>query len=252
MTPAAPPQITVAIATLGTRASQISLPPPRPGLCYLVMIQRAPDPLPHSDRPDLTYTPLDSLGLSRSRNAALDACRTPFLVFADDDMQLETEGLCQLAQRLTEAPHLDFVAGWRHERFPASGPRAQPHRLRKSNAGRICAPELMVRMASVRRAGLRFDPEFGVGAPYPVGEDYIFICDMLDAGLQGEGLPIVTGSHPAASTGEHWDDAQLLKARRRVLSRCFGATAGLITTAYVFRHRKKFAGWKDAWRFWTG
>ncbi|WP_150121288.1 glycosyltransferase family 2 protein, partial [Sulfitobacter sp. HI0076] len=94
MTPAAPPQITVAIATLGPRASQISLPPPRPGLCYLVMIQRAPDPLPHSDRPDLTYIALDSLGLSRSRNAALDACSTPYLVFADDDMQLETEGLC--------------------------------------------------------------------------------------------------------------------------------------------------------------
>ncbi|MDF3420200.1 glycosyltransferase family 2 protein [Sulfitobacter sp. KE29] len=252
MTALPSPQITVAIATMGERACQIPLPPPRPGLCYLVMIQRAPDPLPRSDRSDLTYVALDSLGLSRSRNAALEACRTPYLVFADDDMTLDTEGLCQLAQVMTDAPHLDFVAGWRHERLPAAGPRREPHRLRKSNAGRICAPELMVRMEPVRRAGLRFDPEFGVGAPYPVGEDYIFICDMLDAGLRGDGLPIVTGSHPAASTGEQWGDAQLMKARRRVLGRCFGATAGLITTAYILRHRKRFAGWKEAWRFLRG
>lgn len=252
MSIAALPQITVAIATMGARSHEITLPSPRAGLCYLVLIQRAPDFMPHSDRADLTYVALDSIGLSQSRNAALDACSTPFLVFADDDMTLDPKGLLSLAQRMTEAPDLDFVAGWRQERFPTTGPRARPHRLRKSNAGRICAPELMVRVAAVRRTGVRFDMQFGVGAPYPVGEDYIFICDMLDAGLRGEALPVVTGSHPEASTGEHWSNTQILQARRRVLSRCFGATTLLVTAAYVLRHRRRFDGVRGAWRFWKG
>ncbi|QCO58156.1 glycosyltransferase family 2 protein (plasmid) [Pseudorhodobacter turbinis] len=251
ITPSLPSGITVAIATIGARINGIILPAPTDGLRYEVLVQMPPDVLPINDRPDLRYTAINTRGLSHSRNSALTQCETPFLVFADDDMELDVVGLKALAAELARAPDLAFAAGWRAGRLPVTGPRAGAYRLRKLNAGRICAPELMVCVAPLRRHGITFDTRFGVGAEYPVGEDYIFTCDMLDAGLCGAAFPIVTGAHPHLSTGDNWHDAGLLVARRAVLSRCFGSAAVPVLLAYALRHRKHLGGWRDAWRFLT-
>lgn len=118
---------------------------------------------------------------------------------------------------------LAFSAGWRAGRMPKTGRRAARYRLRKLIAGRVCAPELMVRVDPVRAAGVQFDTRFGVGAQHPVGEDYIFVCDMLGARLRGAAFPILTGAHSGLSMGDNWTDTGILNARRTVLHRCFGS-----------------------------
>jgi len=246
------PEITVAIATMGAGAHALSLPAPVAGLRYLVMVQQPTAPMPACPRDDVVFVPLDGLGLSNSRNAALNACETPFAVFADDDMPLDTDGLRALACALEEDPQLSFAAGWRAEKIPVTGTRAGRYTLHKLNAGRICAPELMIRIEAVRTAGVTFDTDFGVGAAHPVGEDYIFVCDMLDAGLRGAGFAVVTGAHPGKSTGDIWSDPVILRARRTVLTRCFGTAAPLIRAAYALRHRKRLGGLLGAWQFWAG
>jgi glycosyltransferase involved in cell wall biosynthesis len=246
------PHITVAIATLGAQICGISLPAQVRGICYDVFVQCPPDRMPTPAREDLRYIRLATKGLSHSRNSALEQCRTPLLVFADNDMELDTNGLLALATALETAPELGFAAGWRAGRMPAKGPRAGRYRLGKRNAGRICAPELMVRVADVRTAGVSFDPHFGVGAAHPVGEDFIFVSDLLEAGLRGEAFGIVTGNHPGLSTGDNWHSPQILAARRAVLDRSFGAAAPAIRVAYVLRHRKRLGGWRKAWHFWKG
>lgn len=208
--------------------------------------------MPQSTRPDLCYIPLATAGLSDSRNSALARCGTPLLVFADDDMDLDTGGLLALAAEIARAPDLGFAAGWRTGRKPASGRRAGRYALRKLTARRVCAPELMVRADAVRRAGVTFDTGFGIGAKHPVGEDYIFVCDMLDAGLRGDAFPIAPGTHQGQSTGGNWQDKHLLAARRAVIARCFGAAAPLVRLAYALRHRKSLGGWAAAWRFSVG
>ena len=244
--------VTVAIAALGPHAHTVPLPQPAPGLCYLVMVQAPPVPLPHSTRADVVYVALDSLGLSHSRNAALAQCQTPLLVFSDSDIVLDPQGLRALARQMTQNPALDFAAGWRAGKRPAGGARAGRYRLGKLNAGRICAPELMVRRSALHGTGLRFDTSFGVGAPLPVGEDYIFVCDMLAAGLRGDGFAIDMGTHPGASTGDDWQNPTILHARRAVLTRCFGRFAPLVRLAYLWRHRRKWGNLTAAWQFWAG
>lgn len=245
-------EVTIAIAALGKQAANLTLPAPAAGLRYLVMVQSPPTPLPDSDRSDVLFIPLDTIGLSHSRNGALACCQTPLLVFADNDMTLDTQGLRALANHLTHDSTLDFAAGWRAGKRPATGPRSGPYRLHKLNAGRICAPELIVRIDAVHAAGLQFDPRFGVGAEQPVGEDFIFVCDMLDAGLRGAGFPVETGAHNGPSSGDNWHDADILQARRAVLTRSFGPLASLVRVAYVWRHRRRFPTLKNAWWFFVG
>lgn len=247
-----PAQVTIAISTFGTGFEGVKLPPQTAGLRYVVLIQDAPAPLPAAKRADVAYVALTGLGLSHSRNAAIARCETEFLVFADDDMTFDPVGICALARELEQDPKLGFVVGWRAGQLPQSGRKAGRYHLHRFNAGRICAPELMVRTAAVRAAGIQFDPKFGVGAPLPIGEDYIFTCDMIMAGLQGCAFPVVAGAHPTLSTGDNWHDPKIQVARRAVLDRCFGKIAGAVRLAYALRHRKAIGGWGAAWRFYRG
>jgi glycosyltransferase involved in cell wall biosynthesis len=247
-----PNQITVAIAAVGAQVCDIALPSQVQGLRYDVFVQSHPKKMPASQRDDLRYIRLATTGLSNSRNSALEQCQTSLLVFADNDMQVDTDGLLALAAMLEADPHLSFATGWRAGRMPVTGPRAGRYTLNKRNAGRICAPELMVRVADIRAAGVVFDPRFGVGAVHPVGEDFIFVCDMLDSGLRGAAFAIVTGAHPGLSTGDNWHSPEILAARRAVLTRSFGVVAPVMRLAYVLRHRKRLGGWRGAWHFWKG
>lgn len=247
-----PSEITVAIAALGQSVTHITLPPSVDGLRYDIFVQAPASPAPQSDRADVRFAILDTLGLSHSRNAALAQCATPLLVFADDDMALDTDGLQSLGKQMDLDTALGFAAGWRAGRMPQAGRRAAPYSLHKLTAGRVCAPELMVRVADVRAAGVQFDPRFGVGAQHPVGEDYIFVCDMLSAGLHGKAFPVMTGAHNGLSTGDNWEDATIMRARRSVLDRCFGGWSPAVRAVYALRHRKRLGGMRGAWGFWTG
>jgi len=234
-------RVCIAISTLGARADAIVLPPETQGLSYVILVQgSAAGPLAF-ERADVTCVMLESTGLSHSRNAALDHCSAPYLLVSDDDLTLDVQGILALADVLDDMPELAFVAGWRKGRaLPA------PHRVRWYNAGHICAPELMIRRAPIKRAGLRFDPRFGVGAAHPIGEDFIFVCDILGAGLQGRSVPVVTGAHHGASSGEIWDDPRVLSARKAMLRRCFGPMGRVVQMIYGIRMRRHFATWRAA------
>ncbi len=235
--------LTVAIATMGAGLAGISLPEPAARLVYLIVVQAAEAPsLPKHlrQRGDLHVLHLEGHGLSRSRNAALDHVATDLMVFADDDMALRSDGLLTLADHLISRPDLSFVAGWREGRLPRHGRRAGPHALGLSNSGRICAPELIVRRNRVLGCGVRFDETFGKGARHGLGEDYVFVADMLRAGMRGEALPIITGAHHGPSTGDLWDSPAIFDARLAVQRRVFGRLASLVHPLYAIRHARRF------------
>lgn len=247
-------RVTIAYSTMGPRLRGLRVPAPCAGFEYLVLVQsfdgRCPPALRR--RGDVRVVPLHTLGLSHSRNAALEHACGDYLVFADDDMVLDLEGMRALAQQLEADPSLSFVAGWRAEYVKARGhPRAEAP-LGRFNSGRICAPELMVRVSDVRRAGILFDPQFGVGAQYPLGEEYIFISDMLAAKFKGNAVSCVVGSHPTSSTGQIWDDPVLMQARSAMLHRVFGRFDFVMRSVYIWRHRAKVPRRADRVRFALG
>lgn len=250
--------VTVAVSTIASRLPRIELPPPAPGLRYLLLVQAGEGaqagalPPELDGRADLAMVAIAGRGLSNSRNRALDLSTDPFLVFSDDDLALSPEGIALLRDALLMDPSLDLVAGWRSELLPVAGRRARPHRLNLFNAGRICAPELMVRRASIVARGLRFDPDFGLGARHGVGEEYAFVTDALKAGCKGLSLPVVTGAHPHPSTGDDWHDPGLLRARVALLKRVFGRWSPPVRAAYALRHRRRFPTFRAGMHFVLG
>lgn len=257
-TPLPAPVLTVAIATTaarlpGLRADHL---PALPGLCYHVFVQGADLAPSDLSRPDLTRLDIrlsltEGRGAARNRNAALLATQTALLLFADDDLAFSAQGLRALMARFQAESQADFICarltdetGRLRKRYSPDG---QP--VRWWNCGKVGTPELALRPAAFRARGLGFDTRFGAGMVDHLGDEYIFLCDALRAGLRGLHVGLVLASHPALSSGTARDPATM-DIRKRVLIRALGRwKSHPARLVFALRHRRQFDGWRAFWRF---
>lgn len=233
------PVLTIAYSTLYHRAANIRLPAPRPGIEILVLVQGAPaDAPPLHRRSDLQELHLDGTGVARSRNAAIDHAHGRYLLFADDDIDFLPDGIAALCAALDADPDLTLVTGQTcgpdgalRKRFSL---RAQA--LGRLNSAKTATYEMMLRLAPVRASGLRFDEAFGAGMPNFIGDEYIFVTDLLDRGLKARFVPVTVAIHPTASSGLRWSGPAPMRARKALFRRVFGRIWPIPATLFVLRN----------------
>jgi hypothetical protein len=246
--------LTVAIATTSSRVASLQADrlPSIVGLKYQIFVQGEvlPD---RADllRHDIAFALAEGHGAARNRNAALASVGTPYLLFADDDLTFSPEGLTALLSRFEAEPEADFLClrladetGQPRKRYSPDG---MP--VRWWNCGKVGTPELAVRAAAFAANGLGFDTAFGAGVPDYLGDEYIFLCDALRAGLRGRHVALTVASHPALSSGTR-PDPRAMDIRRRVLIRALGPWKSRpVRLVFALRHRKQFADWRAFLRF---
>ena len=111
---------------------------------------------------------------------------------------------------------------------------------------------MIVRVDSARSKGVTFDENFGAGVENYLGDEYIFITDLLKKGGRATFLPLTIAIHPEESSGSRWGTEPDLRARARVFQRVFGVTAPLIRIAFYLKNFQKFAGTKNLYKFIFG
>lgn len=239
------PQLTIAIATTAARLSAITPErlPPLPGIAYHVFVQGPAQPS-HLDlgRPDIQLCQTEGRGAARNRNAALARVTSPLLLFADDDLRFDPAGLTRLIDRFNAQPQMDFLCarlaceqGLPRKRYTRDG---KP--VRWWNCGKVGTPELALRPERFRQKGLAFDPRFGAGMPDYLGDEYIFLCDALRAGLRGCHVDETLAQHPRESSGTRHDSAAMA-IRKRVLVRALGRWKSRpARLAFALRHWRRF------------
>jgi teichuronic acid biosynthesis glycosyltransferase TuaG len=246
------PVLTVAIATTSARLGQINFAdlPAQSGVTYHIWVQGA-QTVPLAARRDIRISPSPGRGAATNRNTALAAAQTPLLIFADDDLGFEPAGHAALIARFAARPKADFLCARLCDEAGALrkpyGPQGQ--RVRWWNCGKVGTPELALRPDRFRAKGIAFDPRFGAGMPNHLGDEYIFLCDALRAGLRGEHADIVLASHARHSSGTA-TGTPLMKLRKRALIRALGRWQSRpALLAFALRHRHQFPSWRDMLRF---
>lgn len=240
------PQLTIAMATMADRLPRLrpAYLPAVEGAVWHLFVQGDPLKTAHEaarlTRPDVLVTHIEGWGAAGSRNAALRAARTEFLLFSDDDLSVDPSAIAKLIQRFQSLPDTDFLcarlsdeSGKPRKRYSDDGTRASWY-----NCGKVGTPELAVRPDRMQVKGIWFDVNFGAGSDVFLGDEYIFLCDALRAGLRGVHVDIMLASHPAESSGTRSGSA-VMAVRRLVLIRALGRWASLpIRLGFAFRHRK--------------
>jgi len=222
------------VATYGDRAAGLALPPPRPDLSYVVVHQSpAAPPEALLARPDVTYLTQAGRGLSRSRNAALEAATGEHLFVLDDDVAFDPDAAARVAD--LAGRHGADVACYYH-RFTDGSTTLRPHaprRLTRTRIGSVTSIDLSFSRRAVLDAGVRFDTDFGLGARYPSCEEAVFLGACLDAGLRLLRFPVEVCTHaPETSGTDFFSTPERAEVRRRMLQRLFGPAAPLFVAAF--------------------
>ena len=126
------------------------------------------------------------------------------------------------------------------------------HPLKLINSAKAATYEMFIRTADFERLNIRFDENFGAGAPNYLGDEYILIADALSAGLKGTFLPIVVATHPSDSSGNVRNSKKDISARAKVFTRVFGVWAIPMRIAFLLKPPFKNFGIINSLRFIIG
>lgn len=240
------PTLTLAISSLENRIARIFPEdlPKQNGLEYLLLLQGKTDPgllLRFRGRSDIRIIQLETTGVAHSRNTAIEHAASEIILFADDDLDFETESYMCLRRRFARAATVDFVCGRLRN---AEGGAFKPYqddgaKVSKLNSGRVGTPELAIRTHVFRERGVKFDINFGAGSHFWLGDEYIFICDALRKGLSGVHISLHFGTHLTESSGI-LNRPESMRIRKAVLRRALSPFSWPYRLAFALKHRKRF------------
>lgn len=141
-------------------------------------------------------------GVGLSRNNALLRADGDIAVFADEDIEYDSDAAQKIIAEFEKHPEADMllfnvkVTKERRTYWTDSF-----HRVRWFNCGRYPAYSFAIRTRKMHEKNLTFSLLFGGGARFSNGEDSLFISDCLKAGLKVYAVPVCIGEEiPRPST----------------------------------------------------
>ena len=239
------PQITVATSTTINRVNSVRDIDCSIDVDHLVLVQgisNISDDLSKLGPESATLIYLEGRGVARSRNQAIKECKTEFLIFSDDDARLVGPGICKVLLEFQRSPEVDFLllrsvdeGGNPRKRYPRSGKSAS-----RFNTGRYGTIEIAIRVDKVRRSGSLFNVHFGAGTDLPLGDEYLFIVEMLKRGLKGRHSDSVISVHDIESSGNS-QTPLAIRSRRQVFQIVFPYAHHFLYPLWHFRRRLRKA-----------
>jgi len=230
--------LTLGYSTLASRLSNIKLPDlsNHPDWEVLITVQSGDE-----SAPDLTKAPTSAKilgfagrGVTKIRNEVIRNATTDYLIFADDDIQFDLKNVASAIEHMQKTG-IGLLLGQATDEFGElrkSYP-SQITKLNKINSAKAATYEMLIDLNQVRASGVFFDERFGAGADTTyLGDEYIFICDLVSAGVSCEFVPITLAIHPKESSGSGWGTDQDRIARALIFDRAF---QGNLTLPYIAR-----------------
>lgn len=243
--------LTIGYSTLADRAPNISLTGIDPDIEVLVCVQGgSPSGAAELTRARIVSVP--GTGVAKSRNAAIDHASGRYLLFCDDDVVVNIPGVTEGIRHLQRTGHALALgratdpSGSVRKKYPSS---VTP--LTRFNSAKAATYEMLIDLSQIRARGVRFDVRFGAGADLHLADEYIFIADLLRAGLCGDAIPVIFGMHPEVSSGSRWGSPEDRHARAVAINRVFGRWGFWARVAFGMKNRAKFGDWREFLRFIT-
>lgn len=186
-------------------------------------------------RNDVTIINDDGIGLTRSRNIAIEHARFDYCYVLDDDVTILNEAIDILLSIQDDLDLMTFRVA------TPEGSMFKPYALKEKkidiiSAARICSIEIMFKKSSIESYNIKFDERFGLGTKLPSGEEYIFISECLKKGLKCKYFPITTVIHEYESSGDDFfSSLEKIKAKKEMFKVITGKKYSFLWFAFLIK-----------------
>lgn len=220
-------QLTLLISTIDQRIQKVSnvLLSEDEDIRYVVCFEyttpenKALVPLTLLSRKDVDLVYVEGKGLSKSRNAALRNCKTPYALIADDDAVYTFNGLQQILLTFRQHPDVDIAC------FQVADLSGKPFRNYYSQSFRydekpkgsyFISLEIAIKLTPQLPS---FDEHFGLGSSYlSCGEEEVFLEQSCRKGLTIQYFPIEIARTQRNTTGSKFStDVSVRRSKGAVL-----------------------------------
>lgn len=177
------------------------------------------------ERRDVDFVVRREKGVSRSRNAALTNCRSTFIWFLDDDVEIDDRAVRNnLLPRLERSGADVLLCMIRSTENPDVYYKDYSFRRRKEKVRRIellkaSSIEIICRVRFSEGKGIKFNEEFGLGTELPCCEENLFLLDLYDAGASMQYFNETLVFHPISRENRLDETRNHLIARGLLLRR---------------------------------
>lgn len=179
-------------------------------------------------RDDVTFLPMQGLGLCRNRNNALLYADGDIALVADDDVKYTNDYLDKVIETFEKNPATDvalFKIKTADDEAPMKRYPLVQGRYKVVKGYYPSSIEMAVRVQSVK-GKVFFDERFGLGSEYlNSGEEEIFIKDCMKNSLRLDFYPYYIVEHSYQSTGKNLYLPKSLRSRGAVSSYLHGFSA---------------------------
>jgi len=127
---------------------------------------------------------LDTLGLSKNRNASIEHANSDYVWFLDDDIQFSNQDLTD-ALAIINNNNADFYRvqvgciEWPEKTFKTYQPLSK---ISKLHLLKISSIEIIANLALIKEKQLRFNERIGLGTDYKACEENNFLIDAWEQG----------------------------------------------------------------------
>jgi hypothetical protein len=179
-------------------------------------------------RPCVSFN--SNTGLSNNRNNALVTSlknlNVNYIYIADDDIKIRAKNLIN-ATNFAEINQSSLVSGMvstpkgMYKKYPNS-----KIKLNIFSVAKVSSVEMIISADLIRKKSIFFNEQFGLGAKYTSGEEYILSTSILRVGGDCVFLPIILCEHPPESSGkDFFSDVTKIQAKGAMFKSIFGLKA---------------------------
>ncbi|MFP9099421.1 glycosyltransferase [Flavobacterium sp. RHBU_24] len=169
----------------------------------LIINQTSPDKQLISPYPGVRVVNSFETGLSKSRNLALSNATGILCVISDDDVVFKPGLETAILTAFNETPAAALIAfraengaGQPYKKYPLERVSNPPALKRLS----IMSIEMVVNKKSIDKYKIKFDERFGLGSPFIMGEEAIFVNTLYQKPAKIVMEPATIVAHNAADT----------------------------------------------------
>jgi glycosyltransferase involved in cell wall biosynthesis len=189
-----------------------------------------------SSYPNINVINDTSFGISRSRNMAINKSSRELLWILDDDCEVLPDAIEHIitAHNSYKGSIIAFQTLRKEDGRLFGNYPAFAKALNRKELKNVLSPEITLKRTAIMKNEVSFDQRFGLGAKYQDSENYVFLIDAMEAGMETQFYPAAISKHKSTTSSDEADSDRLIYARGALAAREGRSRATLLNFKYSF------------------